>query len=501
MPAPQVSDLDLVSQCLAGNRNAFAQVVARYQTLICSLAYSATGNLSQSQELSQETFVLAWTHLPELREPGKLRSWLCAIVRNQINKTLGRQGRDPVHAAEPLEAAHATPSPDPLPSEQAITREEEAILWRSLESIPELYREPLVLFYREHQSIEKVAIALELTEDAVKQRLSRGRKLLHEQVLSFIEDTLEKTAPGQAFLSGVLAALPTAAASAKAAALGTALATGGSAARHAASFGSLLVWLAVLGGFYASSRAQIDDTKSPRERQFILQMIGLRIVAILLVGAAFFGAMKFGSFHTPFAYEIFYVACVTVGTFILTGFIAYSSRRRRTIQIEDGTFVAAEWSSPRKETDSVANQPGDKSKYSDKYRVWRFIAIALGFSVMIVARAPSIQHVEQGAFMLALMSLFYFWLIRNARNFPHYQCLSLARLARIPANVGVITLLVIDLHQYQLYAFSHAVTAAPLSAVIFFNIAVVLVYALFIGILLWKGKHRPAAPMTGSMAG
>src|SRR5207249_1394274 len=84
---------------------------------------------------------------------------------------------------------------EPQPHERAISAEEEAILWRSMERIPEIYREPLVLFYREHQSIEAVAQNLELSEDAVKQRLSRGRKLLHEEVLAFVEGTLARTNP------------------------------------------------------------------------------------------------------------------------------------------------------------------------------------------------------------------------------------------------------------------------------------------------------------------
>jgi len=71
-------------------------------------------------------------------------------------------------------------------------------LLRSLERVPELYREALILFYREHQSIENVARELDLTEDAVKQRLSRGRRLLQEEVLSFVETALERTKPGEA---------------------------------------------------------------------------------------------------------------------------------------------------------------------------------------------------------------------------------------------------------------------------------------------------------------
>jgi DNA-directed RNA polymerase specialized sigma24 family protein len=48
--------------------------------------------------------------------------------------------------AEPLEAAHEAPAPGSLPSEQAISREEETIVWSALEQMPETYREPLILF-------------------------------------------------------------------------------------------------------------------------------------------------------------------------------------------------------------------------------------------------------------------------------------------------------------------------------------------------------------------
>ena len=54
------SDASLVAESLAGNREAFGQIVARYQALICSLAYSGTGNLSQSEDVAQETFIAAW---------------------------------------------------------------------------------------------------------------------------------------------------------------------------------------------------------------------------------------------------------------------------------------------------------------------------------------------------------------------------------------------------------------------------------------------------------
>src|ERR1035437_2108629 len=240
MQRAELNEAELVAESLGGNRDAFRLIVERYQTLISSLAYCATGNVSRSEDLAQETFVSAWKQLAELREPAKLRPWLCSITRFLISKEFRRQGREPDYAAESLAAVDEWISPEPLPPDQAISDEEKAILWRSLERIPEIYREPLVLFYREHQSIEAVAQDLGLSEDAVKQRLSRGRKLLQEQFLAFVAGALKQTSPGKAFTLGVIAALPLLATIAKAATVGTTLASQGGVAAKTTTLGGFL---------------------------------------------------------------------------------------------------------------------------------------------------------------------------------------------------------------------------------------------------------------------
>jgi DNA-directed RNA polymerase specialized sigma24 family protein len=114
-------DAALVAATLGGDGEAFGRIVARYQALICSLAYSATGSLSQGQDIAQETFVAAWRQLRDLREPAKLRAWLCQIARNRICDTLRERERDPVSIAEPLEQALDFSAPQSSSQDQAIT--------------------------------------------------------------------------------------------------------------------------------------------------------------------------------------------------------------------------------------------------------------------------------------------------------------------------------------------------------------------------------------------
>src|SRR5262249_55987784 len=156
-------------------------------------------SLSRSEDLAQETFLEAWRDLGALREPASLRAWLCGIARNRTHSALRRDDREPLRESDPIEAAAQERTPEPAPRDKAISDEEQALLWRALQRVPETYREPLVLFYREQQSIEAVAQALCVSEDAAKQRLSRGRRLLQDQLQAFVEGALARSAPGTAF--------------------------------------------------------------------------------------------------------------------------------------------------------------------------------------------------------------------------------------------------------------------------------------------------------------
>jgi len=482
------NDAELVAHSLRGRRDAFGQIVARYQSLVCSLAYNFTGSLAQSEDLAQETFVTAWKQLSELREPAKLRSWLCGITRNLSHRTRRAQEREPAHGADPMEMLAELPALEAHPLEQVISREEEGVLWRSLAQIPETYREPMILFYREQESVERVALALELSEDAVRQRLVRGRKLLHEQVLAFVEGALKKSAPGKSFTLGVVAALPLAAASAKAATVGAALAKGGAAAKGVATVGTLGGLLAMLGGAYVSLKAQADDSKSPRERQFMLQFFGRRMIFNLLLFAGFFATLKLEFFRAPVHLDFWAAAFVFfLGVFAMTSF-ARHSRRRRQIQIEDNTFMEAEWMLPRKDTDSAAPSPGAKSK--DRLKAVKFMALGIGLTVFVITQQSWKENLGHAALITSLLALILFRGFLAWQNRPRYQSLRPGWAMAYPVLMGLMTLFFFNFQQYQAHAGSDVSRSASPAEIIAFNLVVVLAYAMFAGILFWK---RPSA--------
>ena len=218
-----------------GDREAFGRIVGRYQSLICALAYSRTGNLASSQDLAQETFVTAWRRLADVREPARLKSWLCGIVRN-LAANAARAERRRGGPPEGLDAVAEQASRVDDPETQAVTREEESLLWRALAGVPEQFREPLVLFYREERSVAEVAALLDLSEDAVKQRLSRGRAMLRGEMAGVVEAALARSRPNAAFTAAVLGAIALVS-PAPAAAAGV-LASGGAAAASKGALGA-----------------------------------------------------------------------------------------------------------------------------------------------------------------------------------------------------------------------------------------------------------------------
>jgi zinc protease len=335
-----IPDEQLWQASRAGDREAFGRIVERYQSLVCALAYSGTGNLATSQDLAQEAFVAAWRRLGELREPSKLRSWLCGIVRNLAAGTMRRDLRRG-GAPQTLDAVAEPVSPADDPEAQAVTREEETILWRALAGMPETYREPMVLFYREEQSIADVAVQLDLSEDAVKQRLSRGRALLRAEMAAVVESALTRSRPTRAFTASVLGALTVSQAS-QASAAETAAPLAAAAAKSVLGAGAGPI-LGPIGGLltaWLSSKIVGLTARSEPERAAIARAFARAItftlpMIVLLLALVYLGLRAFPTSAW------FFASVTTIWTgVLLAGLFRVSARSEREIsriRAETGT--------------------------------------------------------------------------------------------------------------------------------------------------------------------
>jgi RNA polymerase sigma factor (sigma-70 family) len=188
----------------AAGKGAFVEIVRRHQGAVAAVAFVVAGRAAWIDDITQETFLRVWQRLGTLREPGKFKAWLMRIAHNCAVHAV-RKSRlcVPMEEAALDLLATETDAPDAA----AIVREEEAVVWTALEQLPEDLRLPLVLYYQKGQSSVEVAAALDLSDAAVRQRLSRARDALRDLVAARVEGVLERVRPSPAVLAGVALAI------------------------------------------------------------------------------------------------------------------------------------------------------------------------------------------------------------------------------------------------------------------------------------------------------
>ena len=268
-----------------GDEAAFARLVEKTANTVCSIALAIVRNVEASEDIAQETFLAAWSNVRTLRNPASFLPWLRQITRNQAHLWRREHHREVGDDAMLAAAVDARPSP----TEHVLADEERRVLADVLDQLPDEAREVLVLYYREESSTRHVSQLLGISEEAVRQRLSRSRALVREEILQRFGRTIARTAPGAAFASAIAGALtfaaPTASAAVVAASTGSAFGKVAAATVAKASvIGGILGWVGVIMGMH-HLQPYFDDQEErelKRFRNIVLVVVTLGCIAVTL---------------------------------------------------------------------------------------------------------------------------------------------------------------------------------------------------------------------------
>jgi RNA polymerase sigma-70 factor (ECF subfamily) len=171
------TDADLAKAFQDGDDRAFSILYDRHKRSLYVFLRKMLNEADAAGDLVQDVFLRVYERRRQLHRPESFRSWLFAIGRNQCLSHLRQtRGRVPLDAA-PEAMLAAEVAPDRLEAEEDLE-----LVRRALAGLKIEYREVLILREYQDLSYREIAEITETTESAVKSKIFKARKALHEML-------------------------------------------------------------------------------------------------------------------------------------------------------------------------------------------------------------------------------------------------------------------------------------------------------------------------------
>jgi RNA polymerase sigma-70 factor, ECF subfamily len=166
-----------IARVRAGDVEAFAAIVRRWQTPLINLAYRFCNDRGRAEEMAQEAFLRAYRGLDGFRGDAAFSTWLFALATNLYRTELRRIPQRTVALEDAPEPANPVSTTEAYEQQDRDRTVRQAVL-----ALPAKYREAMLLFYFHEMDVPAAAESLGLPEGTVKARLHRGRELLRAKL-------------------------------------------------------------------------------------------------------------------------------------------------------------------------------------------------------------------------------------------------------------------------------------------------------------------------------
>ena len=182
-------ETDCIRRILAGEKHLFHELIRPCERSIYFLLFSLLKNEAEAEDAAQETAIKVYQNLEKFRGDSQFRTWVLSIARNEglgrLRKITSRR-EDSLDAETDEQTGDYTPailtSWREIPAEALEQKELGSILRKAIESLPEIYRNVVLLRDIEELDIRESAAVLGISEASVKVRLHRARALLQREL-------------------------------------------------------------------------------------------------------------------------------------------------------------------------------------------------------------------------------------------------------------------------------------------------------------------------------
>lgn len=175
----QLQDENTIAKVLAGNTDAFADLVNQYHRLVCHVANGYLKNAEDVDDASQEVFLKAYKALNSYSAEYRFSTWISSITRNHCLDMLRKNSKISTVDIEDLPFLTADTA---TPEDAFIQTEERHALAIAVASLPETYREVVYLYHGKELSYQDMCDQMDKPMSIVKNRLMRARRMLQKNL-------------------------------------------------------------------------------------------------------------------------------------------------------------------------------------------------------------------------------------------------------------------------------------------------------------------------------
>jgi RNA polymerase sigma factor (sigma-70 family) len=177
-----LNDNEIISKVLAGDQQAYAGLVTRYQNFVFTLALRFTKNREDAEEVSQDIFIKAYRSLADFRGASKFSTWLYTIV-NTTCITFLRKKRLETHSLDNEKVFEAADSIDSGMRANLVEQKSRInMVNKAIGLLSGDDAEIITLFYKGEQTLDEIAQVLGIEPNTAKVRLHRARTRLKEKM-------------------------------------------------------------------------------------------------------------------------------------------------------------------------------------------------------------------------------------------------------------------------------------------------------------------------------
>ncbi len=180
-------ELEIIKEALSGSQKAFRTLTERHSASISHVIFKIVRDRDTTNDLTQETFMKAFSSLASYRSEYRFSTWLYKIAANSAIDFLRKKRINAFSLDQKIETSEGTieidvPDNSYNPEQDLVRKQQNITIQSAIEDLPERYKEVIIYRHKDDKSYEEIADLLGIPVGTVKARIFRARELLKKKL-------------------------------------------------------------------------------------------------------------------------------------------------------------------------------------------------------------------------------------------------------------------------------------------------------------------------------